>query len=74
MIPLYITARHRANDGGIEFVFDHKVTEPSPVYDLGIFYKKMYRTILCAIKNPDMTLGEIYESAKVTDEERNGNK
>lgn len=71
MIPVYITARHRANDGGLEFVFEYR-KEPYPVRDLKIFFEKLRLTLNMGAENPDITVGEILQKAALTDEERNG--
>lgn len=71
MIPVYITARHRANDGGLDFVFEYR-TIPDPKRDLKIFFEKVKATLLMGAENPDVKVGEILEKAALTDEERNG--
>ncbi len=70
MIPVYITARHRANDGGLEFVFEYR-KEPNPVRDLEIFFSKVRLAINMGTENPDVTVAEILERAALTQEERN---
>ncbi len=69
MIPLYLTIRHRAADGGFEFVFEFR-KEPDPRYDLEVFYKKLSKAMMLGAENPNMTVAEILELDKVTDEER----
>ena len=71
MIPLYITARHRAADGGLEFVFEYRKT-PDPSYDLQVFFKKLHDSLMLGAANPDITVGEILKSVAVTSQERNG--
>ncbi len=69
MIPVYITARHRAADGGLQFCFEYRKT-PDPRRDLKIFFKKVKMTLLLGSDNPDITVGEILEKTKITTEER----
>lgn len=71
MIPVYITARHRAADGGLQFVFEYRKT-PEPRRDLKIFFEKIRTTLLMGAENPDVKVGDILEKAAVTEEERNG--
>lgn len=71
MIPLYLTIRHRAADGGFQFVFEYR-KEPDPKYDLEVFFKKMYDALMLGAENADIKVGEILEKAKVTEAERNG--
>ena len=71
MLPLYITARHRAEDNGFEFIFEVR-KEPDSIYDLNVFYKKVRDTLVLGAENPDMTVGEILEKIAITEEERNG--
>lgn len=70
MIPVYITARHRANDGGLQFVFEYRKT-PDPVKDLHVFFGKVRLALLEGAENPDITVGEILEKGALTKEERN---
>lgn len=69
MIPLYLTVRHRASDGGLEFVFEYKI-DPNPKYDLHIFYKKLHTALLMGAENVNVKVGDILEKAAVTKEER----
>lgn len=70
MIPLYITARHRANDGGLQFVFEYRKT-PDPRKDIQVFFKKIRLALLLGAENPDITVGEILEKGALTAQERN---
>lgn len=70
MIPVYITARHRANDGGLQFVFEYRKT-PDPEKDLHVFFDKIRLTLTMGTENPDITVGEILEKGALTQEERN---
>ncbi|MCM1364856.1 MAG: condensation domain-containing protein [Faecalibacterium sp.] len=69
MIPLYITIKHRASDGGLQFIFEYK-TDPDPSYDLKVFYKKLRETLLIGAENVDVKVGDILEKTAVTKEER----
>lgn len=69
MIPMYLTVRHRANDGGMTFIFEYR-KEPDPQYDISVFYKKVYAALMCGAENPSVTVGEILDKAAVTAEER----
>lgn len=69
MLPLYITVRHRAEDRGFEFIFEYR-KDPDPVYDLGVFYKKLSQTLVLCSENPEITVGEILEKIALTKEER----
>ncbi len=69
MIPVYITARHRANDGGLDFVFEYR-KEPYPVEDLKIFFNKIKIALLAGAENPDVKVGEILKKAELTESER----
>lgn len=71
MLPLYVTVRHRAEDKGFEFIFEYR-KEPSPEYDLKVFYKKLNDTLVCCTENPEITVGEILDKIALTDEERQG--
>ncbi len=69
MIPVYITARHRASDGGLQFCFEYRKT-PDPKRDLQIFFKKVKITLLEGSKNPEIKVAEILEKAALTAEEK----
>ncbi|MGN1417801.1 MAG: condensation domain-containing protein [Acutalibacteraceae bacterium] len=69
MIPLYLTVRHRASDGGFEFVFEYR-KDPDPVYDIEVFYKKLYEAMMLGADNPNIKVSEILEKTAVTEEER----
>jgi len=69
MIPLYLTVRHRANDGGFEFVFEYK-KDPDPRKDINVFYKKLHETLIMGAENVNIKVGEILEKTAVTKEER----
>ena len=71
MIPLYITARHRAEDGGLEFVFEYRKT-PDPTYDLTVFFRVLHDALMLGTENPAMKVGDLLDKAAITDEERNG--
>lgn len=71
MIPLYITARHRAEDGGLEFVFEYRKT-PDPTYDLKVFFRVLHDALMLGAENPAMKVGDLLDKAAITDEERNG--
>lgn len=71
MIPFYMTVRHRANDGGFEFVIEHKI-DPDASYDIEVFYKKMHGALVMASENPDIKVGEILDALAITQEERDG--
>ena len=73
MIPLYLTVKHRAADGGLEFIIEHR-QEPDAVYDLSVLYKKIYQSLMLGVENPDITVGEILEKIKLTEEEKKGGK
>ncbi len=70
MIPVYITARHRTNDGGLDFTFEYR-KEPEPRRDLKIFFEKIKTTLLMGAENPEVKVGEILKKAEITEEERN---
>ncbi len=71
MIPLYLTVSHRAEDGGLDFNFEYR-REQQAEYDLTVFYSKMEKVFLLASENPDITVGELLERVKITEEERKG--
>ena len=71
MIPLYITARHRAEDGGLEFVFEYRKT-PDPTYDLTVFFRVLHDALMLGTEDPEIKVGDILDKAAITDEERNG--
>ena len=64
MIPLYLTARHRANDGGLEFIFEYRLT-PNPEHDIDVFFQKMRIALNLGAKNPGIKVGEILEKCAV---------
>lgn len=64
MIPLYLTARHRESDGGLEFIFEHRLT-PDPDHDLDVFFEKMHKALLLGASKPEITVGEILEKCAV---------
>lgn len=70
MLPFYLTVRHRANDGGFEFVFEYR-KEPDPRYDIEVFFDKIMKSLLKGAEDPQIKVGDILEMYKVTDEERN---
>lgn len=70
MLPLYITARHRAADGGLEFVFEYRKT-PDPSRSLPVFFRVLHDSLLLACENPGITVGEILDKTAVTENERN---
>lgn len=71
MIPLYVTVCHRAVDGGFDFIFEYR-REQEAEYDLTVLYSKIEKALLISAESPDITVGEILEQIKVTQEERNG--
>lgn len=71
MIPLYVTVCHRAADSGFDFIFEYR-REQEAGYDLTVLFKKIERALLSGAENPDITVGEILNQIKVTQEERNG--
>lgn len=71
MIPLYVTVCHRAVDGGFDFIFEYR-REQEAEYDLTVLYSKIEKALLIGAESPDITVGEILEQIKVTQEERNG--
>lgn len=71
MIPLYVTVLHRTSDNGLDFIFEYR-KEPEADYDLSILYSKIAKTLVIGAENPDITVGEILETIKLTDAERNG--
>jgi len=73
MIPLYVTVKHRADDGGLQFIFEYR-QEPDATFDLTVLYKKIHEALVLGAENPDITVGEILEKIKLTDEEKKGGK
>ncbi len=73
MIPLYVTVKHRADDGGLQFIFEYR-QEPDATFDLTVLYKKIHESLVLGAENPDITVGEILEKIKLTDEEKKGGK
>ncbi len=71
MIPLYVTVKHRKQDGGLDFVFEYR-QEPEAEYDLRLLYDKMTKALVIGAENPDITVGEILNRIALTDAERNG--
>ena len=71
MIPLYITVSHRALDSGLDFTCEYR-QEQQAAYDLQVLFDKFRKALLIASANPDITVGEILEEIKLTQEERNG--
>ncbi len=71
MIPLYLTVVHRISDGGLDFIFEYR-QKPEAKYDLSLLYSKITKAMVIGAENPDITVGEILETIKITDEERNG--
>ena len=71
MIPLYVTIRHRKQDGGLDFCFEYR-KEPPAEYDLRILYEKIAKALVLGAENPDITVGEILDKIALTDAERNG--
>ena len=71
MIPLYVTVCHRAVDGGFDFIFEYR-REQDAEYDLTVLFSKIEKSLMLFAENPDITVGEILEQIKVTQEERNG--
>ena len=61
---LYLTIKHRANDNGLEFIFDYRISEDS-LEDLKVFYPKIVEAILAGVRNPQITMGEILEKIKL---------
>ena len=64
MIPLYLTAKHRANDGGLAFIFEYRLT-PNPEHDLDVFFEKMRVALNLGANNPDIKVSEILEKCAV---------
>ena len=69
MIPLYLTVRHRAGDGGFEFVFEYRKV-PEPKKDIEIFYKKLRSALIIGAGNADITVGEILKEIALDEDER----
>lgn len=64
MIPLYLTARHRANDGGLEFIFEYRLT-PDPEHDLDVFFRTMRLALNLGAEDPEITVGELLKKCAV---------
>lgn len=64
MIPLYLTARHRANDGGLEFIFEYRLS-PNPEHDLDVFFQKMRLALKLGAENPEIKVGEMLKKCAV---------
>ena len=64
MIPLYLTAKHRANDGGLEFIFEYRLT-PNPEHDLDIFFEKMRTALNLGAEDPNIKVSEILEKCAI---------
>ncbi|MDO4380123.1 MAG: condensation domain-containing protein [Clostridia bacterium] len=64
MIPLYLTARHRANDGGLEFIFEYRLT-PDPEHDLDVFFETMRKSLNIIAKNPKIKVGDLLKECAV---------
>ena len=71
MIPLYVTVSHRAVDGGFDFIFEYR-REQEAEYDLTILFSKIEKALLIGAENPNITVDEILNQIKVTQEERSG--
>lgn len=56
----YLTAKHRLNDNGLEFIFEYRISE-DPAADLAIFYEKMKTALLMGAEDPNRTIGEILD-------------
>ena len=61
---MYLTVKHRANDNGLEFIFEHQLCENAED-DLKILYPKMVKAILLGVRNPEITMGEILDQIKL---------
>ena len=61
---MYLTVKHRANDNGLEFIFEHQLCENAEE-DLKILYPKMVKAIMMGVRNPEITMGEILEAIKL---------
>ncbi len=61
---LYLTVKHRANDNGFEFIFEHQLCE-NALEDLKVLYPKMIEAIMTGVKNPDIRISEILEKIKL---------
>lgn len=61
---LYLTVKHRANDNGLEFIFEYR-THENPKADLEVLYPKMITAIKEGVNNPDITIGEILDIIKL---------
>ena len=64
MIPLYLTAKHRANDGGLEFIFEYRLT-PNPEHDLDVFFEKMRAALNLGAADPNIKVSEILEKCTI---------
>ena len=64
MSPLYLTARHRANDGGLEFIFEYRLS-PNPEHDLDVFFQKMRLALKLGAENPEIQVGEMLKKCAV---------
>lgn len=71
MIPLYVTVHHRQSDGGFEFIFEYRAEQEAD-YDLRVLFTKIEKAMVLGAENPDITVGEVLEKIKLTDEEREG--
>lgn len=71
MIPLYVTVKHRPDDNGLQFVFEHRQV-PDAEFDLTVLYDKIYKSLIIGAENPDIKVGEILEKIKLTEEEKKG--
>ena len=58
-------------DGGFDFIFEYR-REQDAEYDLTVLFSKIEKSLMLFAENPDITVGEILNKIKVTQEERNG--
>lgn len=71
MIPLYVTVCHRSSDGGFDFIFEYRRDQKAE-YDLTVLFRKIEKALLLGAEKPYITVGEILNQIKVTQEERRG--
>ena len=58
--PMYITAMHRPNDGGLNFYFGYQ-TECATPEEIEFLYYFTGRVLFRSIENPDKTIKEIID-------------
>lgn len=59
MQDLYQTVMHRSSDGGLEFIYEYRITVENVLEAIERFYDKVSRALMIGLENPEIKVGDL---------------